>query len=355
MKILIDIGHPAHVHLFKNFYFLMLNKGHEILITAKKRDSVEDLLNAIGIPFISLKKPYNSVIGKLYGILYFGNQLLKISGKFKPDIFLSHGSFYASHAAAISGKTNICLEDTGNMEQVRLYKPFTRTILTPESFHKNLGKKQVNYAGSHELAYLHPKQFNANSAILKSLGLEAQRYVFVRFVSWKASHDIGQKGIGEDYKTELVKMLNKQIRIVIASESEIPKALEKYKLQAPIDKIHDVLAGASLYIGEGATMAAESCLLGTPAIYVNTLKAGTITELENAGLLFQFNSFEGVVSRARDILLENKSFPGKWQKIKETFIADKIDVSAFLVWFIENFPKSVMTLKNYPDYQFNFR
>ncbi|WP_274925696.1 hypothetical protein [Methanogenium marinum] len=31
------MGHPAHVHLFRNFISEMQNRGHEFLVTARKR------------------------------------------------------------------------------------------------------------------------------------------------------------------------------------------------------------------------------------------------------------------------------------------------------------------------------
>ena len=36
-------------------------------------------------------------------------------------------------------------------------------------------------------------------------------------------------------------------------------------------------------------------------------------------------------------------------------IKDKIDVTKFLVWFIENYPSSANTLEINPDYQLNFK
>ena len=35
MNILIDIGHPAHVHLYRNFYSEMKAKGHNLHVTVK--------------------------------------------------------------------------------------------------------------------------------------------------------------------------------------------------------------------------------------------------------------------------------------------------------------------------------
>jgi len=36
-------------------------------------------------------------------------------------------------------------------------------------------------------------------------------------------------------------------------------------------------------------------------------------------------------------------------------LLDKIDVTAFLVWFVEYYPKSAKIMKENPDYQYNFR
>jgi len=42
MKILIDIGHPAHVHLFRNLIKNLEHKGHFVLVTVKDIPSAKD-------------------------------------------------------------------------------------------------------------------------------------------------------------------------------------------------------------------------------------------------------------------------------------------------------------------------
>jgi hypothetical protein len=37
------------------------------------------------------------------------------------------------------------------------------------------------------------------------------------------------------------------------------------------------------------------------------------------------------------------------------FLSKKIDITAFMVWFIENYPVSVKILKENPDYQLGFK
>ena len=36
-------------------------------------------------------------------------------------------------------------------------------------------------------------------------------------------------------------------------------------------------------------------------------------------------------------------------------LVDKIDVTAFMVWFIENYPTTVKIMKENPDYQNNIK
>ena len=79
-------------------------------------------------------------------------------------------------------------------------------------------------------------------------------------------------------------------KVIISSEGELPVELEKYRVKISPERMHDLLSFASLYIGEGATTASECAMLGTPAIYVNVLDAGTLQEQENLGLLFSFRN-----------------------------------------------------------------
>ena len=40
---------------------------------------------------------------------------------------------------------------------------------------------------------------------------------------------------------------------------------------------------------------------------------------------------------------------------KDEFLTSKIDVTAFTVWFVENYPESVKIMKENPDYQDRFK
>ena len=44
MKILFDLGHPAHVHYFKNLIKLLEKNGNKVLIIAREKDVTQNLL-----------------------------------------------------------------------------------------------------------------------------------------------------------------------------------------------------------------------------------------------------------------------------------------------------------------------
>lgn len=112
MRILIDIGHPGHVHYFKNFIKLMDGKGHKILVTARDKDVTLDLLNKLDIQIWNRGKGGSGIIGKIIYLIKGDWFLIKTALKFKPDLFMSFGSTYAAHAATVIRKPHIAYDDT---------------------------------------------------------------------------------------------------------------------------------------------------------------------------------------------------------------------------------------------------
>ncbi len=355
MRILIDIGHPGHVHLFKNFTKQMQKKGHEFLFTCRQKEFEIELLNAEGFPFKSFGSKFNTTIGKLFGLLKF-DFLSVIQGlRFKPDVFMSHGSPYASHAAAVLQKPHISLEDSGNWEQMKLYLPFTGAVLTPDVLFEDLGTKQIRYRSYHELAYLHPNYFRPKGDAATILKLRSdEKYVILRFVSWNASHDKGHGGISDGEKSKIIDYLSGRYRVFITSEGKLPEAYRPYQIKIAPEQMHEVLAGAEFFVGEGATMAAESGVLGIPAIYINSIRRAYNEDQEKYGLVFNFQSEEGVFEKIQE-LEATKDFKKTFRDRREKLLADKIDVTALMVWFVENYPESKTIMMENPDYQYNFK
>jgi predicted glycosyltransferase len=107
-------------------------------------------------------------------------------------------------------------------------------------------------------------------------------------------------------------------------------------------------------ISEGATVASESTLLGVPVIYINSRESDMITAHERWGLLTHFRKFNGLIDKTEEILSDRNS-KGKSIFNRDRMLETQIDVSAFLKWFIENFPGSQKILAREPNYQDRFK
>jgi len=356
MKILIDIGHPAHVHYFKNMVKTLELKGYSFYFTLRERDSTVALMDKYGFSYTKRGKGGKNILTKLLAMPLMDLKVLQAARKFKPAMFLSFASPYAAQVSWLLGKPHITFDDTEHAVFAhKLYRPFSSVVLSPMSYFKPIEKKQLLFDSFMELCYLHPKYFSPDTAIFSKLGLNNnEKYCILRFVSWDANHDVGQKGLDFNSKIQLVKDLSKYCKVFISSESKLPKELEQYRFCLHPSLLHHALSFASLYIGEGATMASEAAMLGTPSIYVNSLDAGYIQEQIRYGLLFMFKSSNGVIDKALEIINDPNS-ADSFSNRKTLMLSQKIDPTAFMVWFIENYPNSETIMRENPDYQYRFK
>lgn len=355
MKLLIDIGHPAHVHYFKNLANYFINQGGDVLFTVRNKEVAVQLLEFYNFKYFITGKPYKSKVGKVFGLIWFTINIFIRAIKFKPDFILNF-TFYSAFTAFLLRKPHISIEDTFNKESLRLIMPFTNVVFTGEYPHISLGPKEIRYNGYQELAYLHPDYFTPNPSILQKLNISSdEKYFILRFVSWNASHDYGQKGLTNQEKIELVNLLNRFGKVFISSEGELDEFFEEYKIDILPSEMHDILYYASLYIGEGATMTTESAVLGTPAFYINTQKTGPTTELEDTyGLVYNFQNFDQLPSKIEEVL-KTPDFNGLFKERAKSLITEKVNLTKLLIWFIENWPESKKIMKENPNYQYKFK
>ena len=338
MRIIVEIGHPAHVHLFRHAIRLFRDRGHEIAIVARRKDVTLQLLDEYGFEYTSISTQRKGTLGLIVELLERGWRLFHIARSFDPDIFLSVSSMSSAHVATLLGKTSIIFDDTEHARLERAgWLPFATVVCTPDAYKLNLGRKQVRYEGCQELAYLHPNRFTPNPNILHEVGLtEKDRYFIVRFVSWGAAHDVGYRGFSDLGKRHLIAALETFGRVMITSETRLHPDFEPYRMSISPAKIHDLLAYSALYIGEGATMASEAALLGVPSIYVNPLTLGYLEDEERYGLLYRLPDESEAIERAI-ALINTPDIRAEWQLKRQRLLQDKIDVTAWMVDFVEGY------------------
>ena len=302
-KVLVDVNHPAHVHLFRCLLSDLRRAGCQVCVTASEKDLTLDLLKSFDIPFRFVGSYGKSLPMKLVKAPWLNARMLKAVWHEKPDVMVGMASFRAAQVGALLSIPTIILDDTE--KRFGLYEPFASRIMTPSSFPKDFGKKHVRYDSFHEFAYLHPNRFAVEPETRSRLGISEERLLFVlRFVSWSASHDVGQQGFTWAEKRRLVQSLSELGTVLISSETPLPPELMQYSGGSiEIDRIHQVLAAADLYIGESATMASESAALGTPAVFVSTsLPAVTRALVEDFGVVKWYSKGSEVAGSIDQIL-----------------------------------------------------
>lgn len=342
MKILFDLLHPAHVHFFKNVIRELEKNGHQVIVTSREKDHTVFLLDKLEIKHTIISAIGRNKFELLLEFFLRTVRLMRICKREKPDLLVgvmgviiapvgrvmgipSH-TYYDTEAAAISNKW--------------VYR-LTSKFITPEYYTDEVPHgKHVTYNGFKELAYLHQNRFIPNPTVIQDLGLNELDKIFVlRFVSWGASHDVGHKGLSNQTKRALVEFLKSYGKVIVTSESDLPDDLEPYRMRISPDRMHDLLYYTQLFIGEGATMASECAMLGTPAIYVNSINAGTLMEQEKMGLIYNFRNDEKVVELVKDLVVSGKLNKAAWREKARIALAGKVDLTSFILKMITGIGK----------------
>ncbi len=345
MKYLFDIGHPFDFHCFKHTIQYLLKNNHQVLVTSRDKEMTLYLLEKSGFTYICTGKNLGSKIGKVYSLFRNDYRIFRAARAFRPDVFVSFFHPFAAHVGKLLGKPVIGFHDTEVAgAAVRLGLPFTDRVVVPGCYHRPLPvHKKITFNGIFELAYLHPNYFTPapRAFVEEILGLKkpGERYILTRFVSHSALHDSGHGGLDWPAKISLVTRLQEFARVFISSEEELPGVLRPFQVHIPPERMHDVMSYAELLFGESATMAAESAVLGVPAIYLDDQGRGYTDELEEKyQLIFNFKTNPGSQEQALAKAIEILTTPGskeEFSKRREKFLAGTIDVTAFMIECIE--------------------
>ena len=138
-------------------------------------------------------------------------------------------------------------------------------------------------------------------------------------------------------------------RTLLKSGGELEPEFEKYRIPASPEKIFDLLYYATLLIGDTQTMTTEAGLLGTPAIRCNSFVGpddmSNFIELEHKyDLIYSFRRSDEAIQKAVG-LLKQSDIKERWVDKRKKLFDDKIDVTRFVVNFVEDFPESFYSCK----------
>ena len=356
MNLLFDIGHPAHVHLFKNIIKQLKDNGHTILITIKDDHSIKKLLDAYQLQYIVLGSKGKGIFQKAFKQIYFTFSVLNLFWKRKIDIAM--GVSISIAQASVFSRTKAIVFDDDDISATPVFAAlshsFANCIVSPDVLKKERDRrKDVFHAGYHELAYLHPNIFSSNKEILNELNINGNEFFsIIRFSALKAHHDINEKGISQGQAIQIIELLEKKGKVFITSEKMLPAVFQKYQLTLALEKFHDLLAYASIVVCDSQTVASEAAVLGVPSVRINTF-VGRISYLEELEhkyrLTFGFKPDQ--FSRAFDkiqAIINSKESKNTFQSRRQKMLSEKIDLSAFMFWFLESYPDSKKIMKENP-------
>lgn len=360
MRIIIGLGHPAHFHLFKNLIKLS-NNSFEYKIVVTDKDVLKILLDSENFEYTVLARSNSNegLIKKFKKLINTSFTLLKISKEYKPDLFIGCLTQLAWVSFLLRKKNIFFAEDDFSYTflQGLITYPFVNHILTPSPVKVGFfSYKQIKYDGYHKLAYLHPKVFTPN-ILIKNKYISTDNYFLIRTVNQQAYHDINAKGLNKSTLHKIIPILEKIGKVYITSESKLDKEFDKYKLNIEAKDIHHILYFTKLFISDSQSMTVEASMLGTPSIRFNNFngKISVIEELEKKyNLSYSLNTKES----DKLILLINKLVIESSENYRERriqMLKEKINVSAFYIWMISNYPNSINNLKINPTYQSTFK
>lgn len=338
MKILFDIGHPAHVHLFKNFIKYLTENNHTVKVVARERELVGKLLEHYQIPYIIISKAKSGRLNMMYELISRDIKMISLNNISGFDVAFGV-SVSIAHLSAVSKVKTYCFGDDDD-DVVPFYAyltyPFATKIINPKGTRfSKWKKKRVLYGSYQKLAYLHPDNFKPNIEVLSKYGLKPHEYVIVRISALTAHHDTKAKGIGNNLWDE-IKTIFSEYKIVSSVENKINQ-IEPWDM-------HDVLSFAKLLITDSQSMSVEASVIGVPNIRFNSFvgKISCLEELENKYKLTlgfkpdQETQFKNKISE----LLNTANLNNLWKERAKKMLYDKVD---FNKWLIDYFETNINT------------
>jgi predicted glycosyltransferase len=302
MRVAIDITHYPRMNLFKNVIFNLIEEGIDIKITVLPRGNLTTMLEQeYKLPFVVVGQYRTSSIQKLLSYTIRDIKMRNYLRKNECDAVL--GSVTSIHAGFILRKPSIMVEDDIEYKlNYYAYKYFATNIVMPECIHAH-GKNISQYKGFKELAYLHPRYFTPSTSVLREYDLKPNNYVFIREVSCTS---LNYHRLAEGLLSEICPYLRDMgFDIVLSLENkELRRQFEDHCiiLNEPVSDIHSLLHYASLTIASGDSMARESCLVGTPAIYTGKRDMAINRELIKRGCFFKVDDVSNVMQQVKKII-----------------------------------------------------
>ena len=337
MRVLFDMTHPAHVHLFKNVIWLLQKRGHRTLVAAREKDVAIDLLKALRIEHVCLSRRNRGPLGMAWELVERDARMISLVRRFRPHVLIGLAGVSVGIVGRLTGIPSLVLEEAEfAWLQRAIALPFVTRVFTGTGYLKDIGSRQAHFRGIWVQAYLDPRYFVPDPDPVRRAGVDPEKpYIVMRTVSYTAAHDIGRRRTSEEELCRVVRGLSRFGRVLISSETPLPESLADYQNPVPAQHIHDLLAHADLCIAQGGTMAAEAAVLGVPVVGCDTYNFGYLQALEKKyGLLRKADSLTEAM-RMGEELLRTPGVRQILQARRQKLLEESEDIVEFIFRLIE--------------------
>ncbi|MEN9334788.1 MAG: hypothetical protein RLY35_1968 [Bacteroidota bacterium] len=332
-RLLFDLGHPGHFHLFKKsiFYFSQ-HPDYKVFVTTRNVPMILSLLQSANLDYTVIGSKRNGILGKLWSVIETDFSMLFFVLKNKINLGL-HCGIVLSHVSLVTRMRSWIFDDDDDEVEplmVNFSHPFSEAVFTPDCIRRKT-KKAIYYPGTHELSYLYDDLNFAPGS--------AEKYSIVRLVAFAGHHDTGHLGLNKDQIRSLIDLLERYGRVFITSEKPLAGDWEKYRMAIEPHQMHEFMTQALVVVGDSQTMISEAATIGVPAFKCNSfagiLSVPNMLERE-FGLCFSFdpNQFEEMLSSLSTVL-SDQNVISTFRMKRNKFLREKVSTSKLMIQLIE--------------------
>lgn len=304
-RVIIGIYHYPHVNFYKNAIKILKRENIDVDFIIRPRGNLVPVIEKEYdyLSFYSIGKYRRSTFGKIFNVMEMDILTLKCLQRKNFDAVTAIGGMGLVHAAYLSRIPSVIFTDDVEYKLgFYTFRFLADRILIPRCI-PITGKNILKYDGFKELAHLHPNYYKPNKNALDPYDVKPNEYVLIREQS-PVSLVYRHAYIGE--LLEIAKYLKDMGFKILLSLEDKSKA-DIYKdigtvLKEPVDDLPSLLKFASFVITSGDTLARESCLVGTPAIYTGGRDMSVNRELIRRNCLFKIDEKKNVMDAVKNIL-----------------------------------------------------
>jgi uncharacterized protein len=340
-RVIVDISHPAHVHQFTPVARELLARGSDVVLLGREKDVTVALLERSGLPFEVLPAPrgprtrWRDVRELASRASTIRRHLTRGAGV---DVLLTRNP---SGVLAGLGTRTWTVFDTDDGRTVglhyRLAAPFADVVTTSVHDPEQHGRRARRYRGFKALTFLHPNVFRPDPEVRGRLGIPSGPLFIARFSAHDASHNRRIHGLRGDTKQHLVTRLREHGNVVVSEEGRAPRLLAARARDLPPEALLDLLADATLCVGDSQSVAAEAALLGVPSLRLSSFTGRTwyLSVLEERyGLVRNFRAGEDaeLLAAIEATLADLAAAQQHARRARDVLLAEHEDVAA---WFVQ--------------------